>query len=213
MNRPTLALAALLALPAAAAAQTFPTTPPALGAAPAVNPPVPVQRTLANGMKVLYVRQPELPVVSAALVIRGAGTTQDPAAVPGLASFTASMLDEGAAGKSALQIADALDLLGASLQAGAGWDAASVNLYVLKKNFAPALGLMADVVLRPVAGMPHYVTCVRYNPRDTANRYEGEHTNLVVFLGGNIAQFLPGNPESCSGLTFQRYPEIEALVP
>jgi zinc protease len=155
MNRPALALAALLALPAAAAAQnSFPTTPPQLGAAPTVNPPVPVQRTLANGMKVLYVRQPELPVVSASLVIRGAGTTQDPAALPGLASFTASMLDEGAAGKSALQIADALDLLGASLSPGASWDAASVNLYVLKKNFVPALGLMADVVLRPDFNAP-----------------------------------------------------------
>jgi zinc protease len=154
MNRPILAaLGALLALPAAAAAQ-FPTTAPTLGPAPAVTPPVPVQRQLANGMKVLYVRQPELPVVSAALVVRGAGTTQDPASVPGLASFTASMLDEGAAGKSALQIADALDLLGASLQPGASWDAATVNLYVLKKNFAAALGLMSDVVLRPDFNAP-----------------------------------------------------------
>lgn len=154
MNRPSLmALGALLALPAAAAAQ-FPTTAPALGPAPAVRPPVPVQRQLANGMKVLYVRQPELPVVSAALVIRGAGNTEDPAAVPGLASFTASMLDEGAAGKSALQIADALDLLGASLQPGASWDAATVNLYVLKKNFPAALGLMGDVVLRPDFNAP-----------------------------------------------------------
>jgi len=155
MNRPTLAaLGALLALPAAGAAQQFPTTPPALGPAPTVRPPVPVQRQLANGMKVLYVRQPELPVVSAALVIRGAGTTQDPATVPGLASFTASMLDEGAAGKSALQIADALDLLGASLQPGASWDAATVNLYVLKKNFPAALGVMSDVVLRPDFNAP-----------------------------------------------------------
>ena len=155
MNRLTLmALGALLALPAAGAAQQFPTTAPTLGPAPAVHPPVPVQRQLANGMKVLYVRQPELPVVSAALVIRGAGTTQDPATLPGLASFTASMLDEGAAGKSALQIADALDLLGASLQPGASWDAATVNLYVLKKNFPAALSLMSDVVLRPDFNAP-----------------------------------------------------------
>lgn len=152
MNRTrAIALGAVLAaLPAAGAAQNqFPTTPPQLGPAPAVNPPVPVPRTLANGMKVLYVRQPELPVVSAVLVIRGAGATEDPAAVPGLASFTASMLDEGAAGKSALQIADALDLLGANLSTGAGWDAAQVSLYVLKKNFPAALGIMSDVVLRP----------------------------------------------------------------
>ncbi|HKP75382.1 MAG TPA: pitrilysin family protein [Longimicrobiaceae bacterium] len=168
MKRATLTLGALLALPAAGAAQTFPTTPPTLGPAPAVTPPVPVQRTLANGMKVLYVRQPELPVVSAALVIRGAGTTEDPATLPGLASFTASMLDEGAAGKGALQIADALDLLGASLNTGAGWDAANVNLYVLKKNFAPALGIMADVVLRP-----------DFNPADVQRVRDERVTNLT----------------------------------
>ncbi|HSU14778.1 pitrilysin family protein [Longimicrobium sp.] len=150
MNRKALILGALAAaLPAAGAAQQFPTTPPTLGAPGAVHPPTPVQRRLANGMKVLYVRQPEIPVVSAVLVVRGAGTTEDPAALPGLATFTASMLDEGAAGKSSLQIADALDLLGASLGTGASYDAATVNLYVLKKNFGPALGIMSDVVLRP----------------------------------------------------------------
>ncbi|HEX8906051.1 MAG TPA: pitrilysin family protein, partial [Longimicrobiaceae bacterium] len=150
MNRRLLTLGALLAaVPAAGAAQQFPTTPPQLGPAPAVRPPTPVQRQLANGMKVLYVRQPELPVVSAVMVVRGAGTTQDPATLPGLASFTASMLDEGAGGKTALQIADALDLLGASLGTGATYDAAQANLYVLKKNFGPALGILADVVMRP----------------------------------------------------------------
>jgi predicted Zn-dependent peptidase len=148
------ALGALLLLPAALSAQQFPTTPPARGPAPAVNPPAPVERRMANGMRVLYVRKAQLPVVSAALVIRGAGSTDDPAALSGLASFTASMLDEGAAGKNALQIADALDLLGASLSAGAGWDAAQVNLYVLKKNFAPALALMSDVVMRPDFNAP-----------------------------------------------------------
>jgi zinc protease len=142
------AAAALAALPAAAQ-NPFPTTPPPLGATPTVTPPTPVVRTLGNGMRVMYVRMPELPVVSASLVIRGAGTTEDPADLSGLASFTASMLDEGAAGKNALQIADALDMLGASLSSSAGWDAAQVSLYVLKKNLDPALALFSDVVLRP----------------------------------------------------------------
>ena len=151
MKRATtlLALGAALAGGAPAALAQFPTTPPSLGPAPAVNPPEPVTRTLANGMKVTFVRMPELPVVSAVLVIRGAGTTEDPAALPGLASFTAGMLDEGAAGKTALQIADQLDLLGASLSTSAGYDAAQASLYVLKKNFPEALRLMSDVVLRP----------------------------------------------------------------
>nr|MDQ3309557.1 insulinase family protein [Gemmatimonadota bacterium] len=42
-----------------------------------------------------------------------------------------------------------LDLLGASLSTGAGWDAAQVDLYVLRNNLPQALGLMADVVVRP----------------------------------------------------------------
>ncbi len=140
--------AALSATATAAAAQGFPATPPRLPAAPSVKVPAPVKRTLANGMTVLYVRQPELPVVHATLVTRG-GTSDDPAELPGLASFVASALDEGAAGRNALQIADQLDLLGASLSTGAGIDAAQANLYVLKKNFPTALGIMADVVQRP----------------------------------------------------------------
>jgi len=140
--------AALIAAPAAAQ-NTFPTTPPALGPAPSVTPPAPVVRSLANGLKVMYVRMPELPVVSASLVIRGAGTTDDPAELPGLSSFTASMLDEGAAGRTSLQIADQLEMLGASLSTGAAWDAAQVNLYVLRKNFPDALRIFSDVVLRP----------------------------------------------------------------
>jgi hypothetical protein len=72
---------------------------------------------------------------------------------------------------------------------------------------------IAQPVLRPIDGVAHYVTCVRYNPRDSTNRYEGEQTNLVDFLGGKLNQFLPGNPETCSGLNYQRYPEIESMVP
>ncbi|CAN5144656.1 hypothetical protein BH24GEM2_BH24GEM2_04710 [soil metagenome] len=134
--------------PAPAAQPHFPTTAPALGSAPVIQVPDPVRRTLPNGLTVLYVTQRELPVVSATLVTRG-GTSDDPANRPGLASFTSNMLDEGAGGKSALELANALDLLGASLSTGAGWDAAQVDLYVLRNNLPQALGLMADVVVRP----------------------------------------------------------------
>jgi zinc protease len=68
---------------------------------------------------------------------------------PGLASFTANMLDEGAGGRDALALADALDLLGARLSTGSGTDAAQTNLYVLRQNFPAALRIMADVVTRP----------------------------------------------------------------
>jgi predicted Zn-dependent peptidase len=149
MRRSLVVAAAALAIGAAdAAAQPFPTTAPVPGPAPTLNPPAATTRTLANGMKVMYVRLAELPTVHATLLTRG-GTADEPAASPGLASFAASLLDEGAAGKSSLEISDALDALGASLGVGAGWDGAQADLYVLRKNFPAALALMADVVTKP----------------------------------------------------------------
>ena len=113
--------AAPLAAPIPAA---IPTTPPELGPAPSLTLPTPVRRTLANGLEVVYVRHGTLPMVHATLLTRG-GTSTDPANLPGVASFTADLLDEGAAGMNALELASALDLIGAQLGTGAGWDAAS----------------------------------------------------------------------------------------
>lgn len=134
--------------PRPAAAAEFPTTAPVPGPAPTVRVPAPERRTLANGLTVLYVSRPEVPAVQAVLVTRG-GQADDPADLPGLASFTASMLDEGAGGRSALQLSDALEQLGARLSAGAGWDAAQVGMYVLRDRLPEALTLMSDVVVRP----------------------------------------------------------------
>ncbi|MBX9824728.1 MAG: hypothetical protein K2Y27_07000 [Xanthobacteraceae bacterium] len=68
-------------------------------------------------------------------------------------------------------------------------------------------------VLRPVSGQPRYVTCVRYNPRNFENKYEGNREKLVIFLGGRMNQFLESDPQICPSLAYQRYPEIENMVP
>lgn len=134
--------------PAPAPAAAFPTTPPALGPAPSLTLPAPVRRTLPNGLEVLYIRHGSVPMVQATLVTRG-GITDDPARLPGLASFTAEMLDEGAGGRGALELAGELELLGANLSTGAGWDGAQINLGVLRSRLPEALRIMADVAFRP----------------------------------------------------------------
>jgi zinc protease len=126
----------------------YPTTAPTLGPAPSLRLPEPVQRSLPNGMTVLYVRKAELPIVQAVLLTRG-GMSDDEAGLPGLASFTAAMLDEGAGGRDALELADAIEQLGATLSTGAAWDASQVTLGVLRDRFSDAIRLMADVVIRP----------------------------------------------------------------
>jgi len=78
-----------------------------------------------------------------------AGSGADPRDKFGLASLTADMLDEGAGTKSSLQLADAVDFLGATLSTSCSWDASSIDLHVPVARLNEALPLMADVALRP----------------------------------------------------------------
>ncbi|HEY8536378.1 MAG TPA: pitrilysin family protein [Vicinamibacterales bacterium] len=122
--------------------------PPEPGPAPELRLPEVRTARLSNGVPVHVVEMHEVPVVEIAVVI-DAGAEHDPAGKFGLASLTAAMLDEGAAGRSALTIADEIALLGATLRTGASYDAASVRLGVPVARLDRALPILADVVLRP----------------------------------------------------------------
>jgi zinc protease len=122
--------------------------PPALGPPPRLNLPEIHKRTLSNGLAVWLVESHEVPLVQINLLLK-AGAGDDPAGKFGLASLTAAMLDEGAGSRSALQLADAVDFLGAALTTTASFDASAVRLNVPVARLKEALPLMADVVLRP----------------------------------------------------------------
>src|SRR6516165_5012686 len=122
--------------------------PPAPGPQPPLHLPVPEQFTLSNGLTVLYNERPGLPLVAASLVFR-AGSGANPIDHPGLASFTARMLQQGTASRSALQIADRAADLGISLGSRASTDASSVSFQSRTRSFPDALELLADVALHP----------------------------------------------------------------
>jgi predicted Zn-dependent peptidase len=109
----------------------------------------PIQRfTLSNGLPVSLVERREVATVEVVLVVK-TGAASDPPSRAGLAAFTADILDEGAGGKDALGLADAIEYLGAGIRTGAGWDFSTVALSVPVARLEAALGLMADVALRP----------------------------------------------------------------
>ena len=121
---------------------------PVPGPAPALKLPPIQKRTLANGLPVWIVEMREVPVANLTLVIK-AGASADPAGKYGLASFTAAMLDEGAGTRNALDLADAVEFLGASLTTGSAFDSSNVRLHTPVSKLDEALPLMADVALRP----------------------------------------------------------------
>jgi zinc protease len=108
-----------------------------------------VTKTLPNGLRVFVVQDASEPEVAVHLVIMTAGTSKDDPHAPGIAQMTANMLTQGTQTRSARQIAEAIDFVGGSLNATAGFDSTDVTLSVVKKDLATGLDLMQDAILHP----------------------------------------------------------------
>jgi zinc protease len=116
--------------------------------AKALQLPTPQSMALPNGLTLILSERRGLPVVAASVVLK-TGSDANPIDKPGLANFVAAMLDEGTASRNALQIADEVAQLGASLGTGSSMDATTITGRSLSKNFGPLLNVMADVTLHP----------------------------------------------------------------
>ncbi len=103
---------------------------------------------LPNGLTLILNERKGLPIVAANLVFKTGGDA-NPLDRPGLASFTAAMIDEGTATRGALQIADEIAQIGATLTTASGMDSSTVSTRALTSNFDRALALVGDVVLNP----------------------------------------------------------------
>lgn len=80
-------------------------------------------------------------------VVFQSGRYDDP--IPGVAHFTAKMLNKGVVGKDANQIANALDYFGAQISSDASFDFSTVTLYSLRKNLSQLLPLFISIISAP----------------------------------------------------------------
>lgn len=170
---------------------------PNAGPAKALLLPAGRRFTLANGLTVVLVAKPGLPLVSAALVLR-AGQTANPAEQPGLASFTAAMLQVGTQTRSAQQLADQVANLGAVLTTAAGTEDARIEVSSLKSNFAAALGLLADVSLHPVFSPDEVLR--QQGERLAALAQQREQAPALAALVANQMVYGAGHPLAVSSL-------------
>ena len=103
---------------------------------------------LGNGLRIMVVSRPSVPVVNLSLVV-DAGFSSDPKGAAGTARLAAALIPDGTATRNALQISDALRDLGATLFASSSLDSTTISLSALKSRLDPSLELFADVALRP----------------------------------------------------------------
>jgi zinc protease len=117
---------------------------PALAAAA----PLAERQVLDNGLTLLVASRRALPIVTVKVTVQ-AGSLWEPDDRAGLANLTALLLTRGTATRTATEIDEAVDFMGASLSSGAGRDSSEVDLTLLKRDLASGLDLLADILLHP----------------------------------------------------------------
>ncbi|MBU6267257.1 MAG: insulinase family protein [Sphingomonadales bacterium] len=149
--------------PAPPLAASAPRTAPPVAPVSALAFPVIEHAKLSNGIPVTLARRTAVPKVTVALGF-DAGAAADSLDSPGAQNAMLAVLDEGTADgarvRTATQVAEEQERLGASITAGAAMDTSTVTLTALAANLGPSLDLMADIVRHP-AILPPDVERVR----------------------------------------------------
>jgi zinc protease len=180
-------------------------------AAPAPSHPRPyrfpevIREELPNGLRLRMAPAHGAPLITVRAVVH-AGAEHDPADKPGLAVFTGEMLEEGAAGKTSMEIAELVASMGAALYCGADWDASLVSVDSLSRHLDRSVGLLADLLQRP-SFPPHELERMRAE-RLTAIRQQkddpavvaGQLFNRFVFGGTPYGNPSVGTEESIGAL-------------
>jgi zinc protease len=124
------------------------TIEPLSGKEPEVTTPKVWKAKLANGIEVAGIENTELPLVNINISING-GIGQDKLELPGVAVMTAGMLNMGTKNRTPEELEEAIQLLGSSVNFGAGREELSVNASTLSRNFEKTVSLVNEMILEP----------------------------------------------------------------
>jgi zinc protease len=122
--------------------------PPAPQEAPVVQKGSLTRSEIDKGLRVFVLEDHRLPRVVLSLTVRRGGAMVD-LDQAGLVPFTAELMERGAGKRGALELARAVDEIGASLQVSGGWDSMRVQISGLSRDLDTLLEILADVALRP----------------------------------------------------------------
>jgi zinc protease len=144
---------ALEVLPFVASAKPSDTAPshdtiPPLGAPHDLRLPAVHEATLSNGLKVLVAERHEIPAVNFWLDV-DAGFAADQFASAGTARLVSSLLTGGTKRRTALDISDEVQMLGAQVSSGCNLDLSTVFVSALRAKLDESLDLFSDIILNP----------------------------------------------------------------
>lgn len=169
-----------------------------------IEHPEPRLMQLGNGLGIWLIERPTA-TLSLRLSCR-VGSRDNPRGKAGLTALTNRLLTEGTSTKSALQLAVAVEDLGASLAEASGRDASSIGLEVLPQHEERAIALMAEVLMDPAFRSEDFER-VRSEWLDDLALQRQDPTQLSwlvgyrALLGPELGLGSQGTPRSVSTLT------------
>ena len=108
---------------------------------------------LANGLTVLALENPVADIISARIFIR-AGSAFETPATAGLVSFLMGLLTKGTDRLSSMDIAEAVESVGASLSTDAATDYSVISLKTVAADFEDVFTLATDLLRHPSFPLP-----------------------------------------------------------
>jgi zinc protease len=108
----------------------------------------PYRTVLPNGLTLIVRRNSANPTISLQGLVR-AGGIFDPPAKSGVAGFVAAMLDQGTPKRSALEMAEAVENVGARLGFDGGSETASFSATMLSPDLPIVLDVLSDALRNP----------------------------------------------------------------
>lgn len=183
-----------------ASAQTE--TPPAPSAPRAVTVPEIKAEKLLNGLQVVSVERKNVPLVTVTLMVKSGANTEDEN-LAGLADMTASLLTKGTKTRTATQIAEQIEFLGADLNAGANWNSSDISVNVTSDKLDAAMTIMSDIILNPTFA-PKEIALYKKQTLDELNVALKQPGSLAGFAASRYSfgeHAANGTPESLNQIT------------
>ena len=121
---------------------------PAKGPDPEIVLPKIWKDSLGNGLGISGIEHAELPLVQFSLVLKGGQLLDDPNKV-GVARLASRMMMEGTKNKTPIELEEAIDDLGASINVRGDQESISISANCLASNFSKVYALVDEILLEP----------------------------------------------------------------
>jgi zinc protease len=159
-----------------------------------------------NGLTFLTKVSTELPIVSFRGCVRG-GVCLEEARQSGLLKLMCLLLKGGTASRSAVALAEELDLMGSSLHFSPGYDALHVSLSSLSKHFEKSLEVLSDLWFHSVfpenevERLRRYALAALKRKADQYGQVASDKFNELVFSGHPYRRSIDGYENTLMSLT------------